>query len=200
MNVLVANYGNDSIALIQYAFEQGIPDVTVVSIDTDYAPPSWSERVKAAEIWAQSLGFKIVRLKSKLGFNALIEAQGEVPTPKFAWCAVYLKGDTLRTWLSTFDPLKETQLLLARRRDQSPLFSSLSEHLEQTEEYEGRDVWHPLYRHSDVEITALAKKALLPLLSHRSLECDPCIHEEPKHNGATFIYDMGCGAVYGCGL
>ncbi len=200
MNVLVANYGNDSIALIQYAFEQGIPDVTVVSIDTDYAHPSWGERVKAGEIWAQSLGFTVVRLKSKLGFNALVEAQGEFPTSKFAWCSVYLKGDTLRTWLSAVDPLKETKLLLARRRDQSPLFAHLREHLEHTEEYEGRDVWHPLYLHSDFEMNTLAKKAPLPVLSHRSLECEPCVHESSKHNSPTFIYEMGCGAVYGCGL
>ncbi len=197
---LVANYGNDSVALIQYAFEQGLSDVTVVSIDTDYAHPSWSERVKVAEAWVQSLGFDVVRLRSKLGFNALVAAQGERPLPKFAWCAVYLKGDTLRTWLSSVDPLKETKVLLARRRAQSPLFAHLQEHSEQTEEYEGRDVWHPLYLHSDAEMKALAEKVPLPLLSHRSLECDPCIHEKSKHSGATFIYDMGCGAVYGCGL
>lgn len=198
--MIVANYGNDSVALIQYAFEQGLPDVTVVSIDTDYAPPSWAGRGELAEAWVQSLGFEVVRLKSKLGFEALVKAQGERPTPKFAWCAVYLKGDTLRTWLAAVDPLKQTKILLARRRAQSPLFSNLREHLENTEEYEGRDVFHPLYLHSDPDTEALAQKAPFPLLTHRSLECDPCIHEKSKHSRPTFIYEMGCGTPYGCGL
>ena len=43
MNVISASYGNDSKAMIQWAFENGIDDVTVVYIDTGWAGESWRE-------------------------------------------------------------------------------------------------------------------------------------------------------------
>ena len=226
--MIVANFGNDSLALIAYAFAQKWPNVTVVSVDTGFEHPDWSLRVSAAEDYVRSLGFHVVRLQARPDFAGLVRAQGEFPTPKFQWCAVYLKGDTLRTWLEKIDPLKTAKIILARRRSQSPKFAELPEYVEQDEAFAGRLIWHPFYMHQEAEIEALLAITSFEWLAHRSLECDPCVNSSIAEFKRTilpvqkrledleaemgesflqkntpdkpFIFDMGCGSPYGCGL
>jgi 3'-phosphoadenosine 5'-phosphosulfate sulfotransferase (PAPS reductase)/FAD synthetase len=227
LRVIVANFGNDSIALIAYAAQQKWSRVTVVSVDTGFAHPDWSQRVVAAEAYARSLDFEVVRLQARPDFTHLIKAQKEFPTPKFQWCAVYLKGDTLRNWLAKVDPLKTAQIILARRRSQSPKFADLAEFAERDEAFAERQIWHPFYLHQEDEVKALVAQTSLDWLSHRSLECDPCVNSslaelkraspqiqarikaleisvgedflQKKTPDQPFIFDMGCGSPYGCG-
>jgi 3'-phosphoadenosine 5'-phosphosulfate sulfotransferase (PAPS reductase)/FAD synthetase len=228
LRVIVANFGNDSVALMAYAAQHKWSQIYVVSVDTGFAHPDWSERVGLAERYARSLGFTVLRLTAQPDFVNLVRAQGEFPTPKFQWCAVYLKGDTLRLWLEQVDPLKTAEIILPRRRSHSPQFAQLPEYLEQDESFAERRIWHPLYQHSELETRALVETTPLDWLPHRSLECDPCVnssiaalnradsriqarvaaleHElgEPFLQKTTvdkpFIFDMGCGSPYGCGL
>ena len=227
LHVLVANFGNDSLALMAYAAEQNWPEVTVVSVDTGFANPDWPQRVLAAEDYARRLGFTVVRLQAQPDFASLVKAQEEFPTPKFQWCAVYLKGDTLRRWLEKVDPLKTAKMVLARRRSQSPKFADLPEYVAHDEAYAGRLIWHPLYLHSEEAIKALVAKTPFPWSPHRSLECDPCVNSsfaelrraspqvqarlqalELEMGGTflqkntpekAFIFDIGCSSPYGCG-
>ena len=48
-HVIFASYGNDSIALIQWAHERGLTDVAVAYSDTGRAAPWWPDRVEQAE-------------------------------------------------------------------------------------------------------------------------------------------------------
>lgn len=177
MHIAIANYGNDSIALIQWAYEQQLSDLTVVSVDTGFAAPSWPARVQKAEHWVRSLGFTVVRLKSQVSFAEVVKTRGSFPSRKFQWCAGFLKGLAILEWLDSpaIDPEYRATILLAYRRSQSRKRAQLPELLESSEHYNDRHVWHPLFQHSLAERDALVQRAGFPLLGHRSLECDPCI-------------------------
>lgn len=69
--VVKASYGNDSIALIQWAFEQKLNSVAVLYNDTGWASRNWNTRVSEMELWAQSLGFDTHRTKS-IGMENLV--------------------------------------------------------------------------------------------------------------------------------
>lgn len=244
MNALIANFGNDSIGLIQYAYAQKLADVAVVSIDTGWQNPAWDMRVDAAKAWVESLGFEWIRLKPTLNFAELVRAQQEFPSTRFQWCAIYLKGDTCRAWLGETDPLKTATILLARRRAHSVKFQALPEFSDQhAEEFGDRKIWHPLYLHSDSALARLVADTPFAWLPHRSLECDPCVNSDAgdllrldevslerlsaleremqtpflpqlyagettiaaayphlKADAPHFLFDMGCGSPYGCGL
>lgn len=244
MNILIANFGNDSIGLIHYAYRQNLSNVSVISIDTGWGNPAWDQRVDDAEAWINSLGFTSIRLQAKLKFAELILAQREFPSTKFQWCAPFLKGDTIRAYLSEIDPLKQARILLARRRSQSPKFATLPEWIENAEEFDGYAVWHPLYLFSEADVRAEIDHSPFAWIPHRSLECDPCVNSdindikrlspdliqrltdlemhinEPflpqlyagrqtlrdalpylqSEEESGFLFDMGCGSPYGCGL
>jgi len=119
-----------------------------------------------------------VQLSSKAGFAELAEQQGGFPSKKFLWCANFLKALPLLEWLDSacIDPSAESTILLARRRSAAASQFNLSEHIAESEHYGDRHVWHPLYKHSDTDMQALARKSGLPILEHRSLECDPCVN------------------------
>ena len=70
--VISSSYGNDSIALIQWAHEQGLKDVSVVFVDTGWAADGWLDRVVRLESWVESLGFKAVLISSYMTFEELI--------------------------------------------------------------------------------------------------------------------------------
>ncbi len=215
-------------ALIAYAAQQKWSQVHVVSVDTGFAHPDWAQRVQAGEDYARQLGFAVMRLQAEPDFADLVRAQGEFPTPKFQWCAVYLKGDTLRRWLEKVDSFKTAEIVLARRRSQSLKFADLPEYLEQDEAFAERRIWHPLYVHSEADIQGLVADTPLDWLPQRSLECDPCVNSslaelkravpavqqrlqgleaemgeaflQKNTPDKPFIFDMGCGSPYGCGL
>lgn len=52
MHVLFCSYGNDSIALIQWAHESGLKDVTCLYSDTGWSASWWTERVAKGETLA----------------------------------------------------------------------------------------------------------------------------------------------------
>ena len=69
--VMFTSYGNDSIALMQWAHERGLRDVHTAYSDTGWAAPWWPARVEQAEAWARSLGFTPHRIASE-GMEALV--------------------------------------------------------------------------------------------------------------------------------
>jgi 3'-phosphoadenosine 5'-phosphosulfate sulfotransferase (PAPS reductase)/FAD synthetase len=183
MKVIFGNYGNETIALIQWAAEAGLDELTVVSIDTGWAAGEWPARVHQGEQLAKSLGFKVVRLKPKADFARQTKEHQGFPSPKFQWCSGFLKGLTLVDWLDSCDPGCEATVLLGRRRVMSRAQAKLPEFVSASEHYGERKVWHPLYDYSDAQCHGLVERAGMAVLTHRSLECDPCIN----NNFADFI-------------
>lgn len=64
-HMIFASYGNDSIALIQWAHERGLSDVHVAYGDTGWAAEWWPARVDQAEAWVRTLGFVPHRIKGE---------------------------------------------------------------------------------------------------------------------------------------
>lgn len=178
--VISANFGNDSVALIQWAHLQKLTSVTVTYVDTGWAAPEWPARVERCKAWVKSLGFEFVLLKPKVDFSTLMREQNSFPTRKFQWCASFLKGLPLLAWLDQpkNDPGCEAIILLSHRRSASRAKVDLAEFIEESEHYGERKVWHPLYTHSVAQRDELVKDAGFEVLTHRSLECDPCVNSD----------------------
>ena len=178
--VIPANFGNDSIALIQWAFEQKLAPLTVTYVETGWAAPEWAKRVERCQAWVKSLGFTFVLLKPKADFPALVREQNGFPTRKFQWCAGFLKGLPLLAWLDQAenDPSCTATIVLAHRRTASRHKANLAEFIEESEHYGERKVWHPLFAHSLEARDQLIQRAGFEILKHRSLECDPCVNSD----------------------
>lgn len=176
--VIFASYGNDSIALIQWAHEQGLKNVTVAYSDTGWAADWWASRVEVAEAWAQSLGFATARIQSE-GMEALVERKKAWPRGgggKFQFCTDALKKEPARKWLDANDPRLESVCLTGIRREESANRSGAPEYVEESESHGGRSLWQPLVMHTESMRDALVIKSPLPVLPFRSKECYPCVN------------------------
>jgi len=176
MYVISGNFGNQTIAVMQWTFEQGLQNVTVVSIDTGWADEHWQQRVDQAELFAKRCGFETARLKSKLTFAELMRDRKHFPSTKFQWCAGFLKGLTLLDWLEEVDPSCEAVIIMGKRRGGSRADLNLAEYIEESPHHGDRKVWHPLFDLTDQSFVQLIQNAGFELLNHRSMECDPCVN------------------------
>jgi 3'-phosphoadenosine 5'-phosphosulfate sulfotransferase (PAPS reductase)/FAD synthetase len=175
-HIIFGNYGNETIGLIEWAALKELDNVTVISVDTQWASMVWQERVNHGENLAWRKGFKIIRLSAKLGFAQLMQEQNNFPSPKYQWCAGFLKALPLIDWLDINDPQCEAVLLLGNRRGLAKGQATLSEFIEESQHFSERKIWHPLYQHTDQQLRELVERTGLAYLSHRSLECDPCVN------------------------
>lgn len=176
MYVLFASYGNDSIALIQYAHINKIQDVHVVYSDTGWAAPWWGKRVLQGETLAASYGFTCYRTKSE-GMIPLVKRKKGWPMGGGgAFCTAELKVLPGLAWLEEHDTDCEATCLTGVRRAESANRATAPEWVTESEIHGGRELWQPLVRHSDEERNRLILDAGFEVLPHRSMECYPCVH------------------------
>lgn len=92
--VIFASYGNDSIALIQWCYENGVKNAYVGYSDTGWAKRDWiTKRVIPAEKWVSDLGYTPVRIQSE-GFINLVQRKNAFPRGgggKYQFCTAALK-------------------------------------------------------------------------------------------------------------
>lgn len=174
-HVICASYGNDSIALIQWANEQKLSNVTVLYNDTGWYRDDWIVRVDAMEQWAKSLGFHTARTIS-IGFEALAKKRKAFPRQGMQFCTSVLKIEPTQRWLDDVDPEKRAIVMVGVRREESsnratfPIFS----HNEPGSG--GRTRWAPLAEFTTEQRDALLHRAGIEPLPHRSMECFPCVN------------------------
>lgn len=180
MYVIIANFGNDSIALIEWAKQQLLKDIYVLSVDTGWGAEIWKQRVSLASQYLSKHHITNVRLTPEYDFSSLVQERQNFPSVKFHWCASFLKGQPILDWLDQVDPDLEATILLAKRREQAPALSNLQEFEPESHSYGERKVWFPLYQHSLNQRDELIKQAGFDLLPTRSLECDPCIYNQRR--------------------
>jgi hypothetical protein len=187
IHIIRSNYGDDSIALTQWAFEASLTQVFVVYIDTGWSSVCWEERVKRGEMHAKHLGYQVVRLKAPISFNDAVLGRKSFPTAKFAWCAGILKGLPFLDWVDQLEieMNSEALVLLAKRKSavktiENSVNIQIQEWINSSEHYNDRTVWHPLINIEEAERNALLSRAGFSPLNHRSLECHPCVFSTPK--------------------
>jgi 3'-phosphoadenosine 5'-phosphosulfate sulfotransferase (PAPS reductase)/FAD synthetase len=175
VNVISSSYGNDSVALIQWARETGLKGVTVAYCDTGWATPWWPQRVARGEFLALSYGLKVVRCPS-IGMVELVRQRKGFPGNGMQFCTTHLKMVPFLQWIDEADPERKAVVLIGKRRAESERRANTAEFIESSEVHGGRKVWHALYLHTDEERDALLKRANFDRLPHRSLECNPCVN------------------------
>lgn len=176
MNIIFASYGNDSIALIQWAHEAGLKDVTVAYSDTGWSADYWPARVASAELWAQSLGFQTVRIPG-MTMEELVEWKKAWPRGgggKFQFCTMHLKELPALAWMAKVDPAGDAVCMVGIRREESGNRALFPEWAEESEAHGGRSLHAPLVRHLEAERNALILKSPFEVLATRSKECWPC--------------------------
>ncbi|PKR56359.1 phosphoadenosine phosphosulfate reductase family protein [Thalassospira lohafexi] len=185
-HVIFASYGNDSVALIQWAYEQGLKDVHVAYSDTGWAAGFWESRVQIAEQWVRELGFTPHRISSE-GMEALVKRKKAWPRgggKRFQFCTGALKVEPAFRWLAEHDPDCEAICLVGIRREESSERTDAPEWIEESPNHGGRSLYAPLVRHTERMRNALIDKTPLPVLPYRSKECSPCVNarqQEIKH-------------------
>ena len=174
-HVISVSYGNDSIAMIQFAHEKGLKNVFTVYCDTGWAAPGWDDRVAQGETLAGIYGFTPIRVQS-MGMEELVRMKKGFPGNGQQFCTAWLKGFPFLEWLEQNDPELEATVLIGKRRAESEARKDTPEFIESSEYHGGRKVWHPLYLHSHEERNELIKRAGFEVLPHRSNECSPCVN------------------------
>ncbi|TAK84346.1 MAG: phosphoadenosine phosphosulfate reductase [Betaproteobacteria bacterium] len=175
MNVISSSAGNDSAALIQWAHETSLPNVTVAYINTGWGSRKWPARVDRVEALALSYGFKAVRINSK-GMEQLVRERKGFPGNGMQFCTTELKILPFLEWIDGVDPAGLATVVVGKRRAESVARRETPEFIASSEIHGGRRLWHPLYRHTDEQRNELLKRAGIEVLPHRSRECHPCVN------------------------
>ncbi len=174
--VIVANFGNESIALIQWCIDMSLEkDIIVCSVDTGWQAKCWQTRVNKAHLWMEKNQIAYQRLRATHTMSECVKERQAFPSKKFQWCAGFLKGLILNDFLDEIDAPCEKTLVFAKREQASKANRFLQEY-EHSSHFGDRRVWYPLLKVSDDTMFALVKRAGFKQLSHQSLECAPCIH------------------------
>jgi 3'-phosphoadenosine 5'-phosphosulfate sulfotransferase (PAPS reductase)/FAD synthetase len=178
MHIIFASYGNDSVALIQWAHERRLTDVTVLYSDTGWAADWWAERVLKAEAWVQKIGFTPARTTSK-GLEQLVRDKKGWPRQGLQFCTLHLKIEPALTWLENNAP-KSAVCLVGVRREESQARRAFPEHTPESANHGGRALWAPLVDFSEADRNGLIERANFEVLPHRSMECFPCINSNRR--------------------
>lgn len=175
-HVISSSYGNDSVAMIQWAHSHGLRGVHVVFVDTGWSAPGWLDRVARLEAWVASIGFVPVHIKPAVQFEELMRAKKGFPSQRYQWCSGTLKGLPFLTWIDEADIACQSIVMIGKRREESQERADTPEFVDDSDYHGGRKVWHPLYLHTEAERDALIRRAGFDVLPHRSKECSPCVN------------------------
>lgn len=176
--VIFVSYGNDSVALLQWAHEQELQGVAVVFTDTGWAADGWMERVDLCEAWVRRIGFTPHRTSS-IGFRQLAREKKGIPTQQFQWCSYILKIEPGARWLEQHDPDARAVCIVGVRREESQDRSDFPEWLVNSANHGGRFMLAPFATWSEAQRNDLIHRAGFEVLPGRSRECR-CINSNRK--------------------
>ena len=176
MNIIIGNFGNHSLASMQCLIEKGLTSLHFIYVETGWAAASWSKRVALCSNYAQSQGVGVHSIKAQASFSEMVIDRKQFPSSKFQWCASFLKGLAILSYLDEIDPACEARIVSGKRRQDSRRNANLEEFECSEDLYQSRMFWHPLWQTADDEFALLIERAGFKPLMHQSLECSPCIH------------------------
>jgi 3'-phosphoadenosine 5'-phosphosulfate sulfotransferase (PAPS reductase)/FAD synthetase len=176
---LFTSCGNDSVALMQWAYDRYLPNVLVVYNDTGWHHPDWEQRIEEVDQLAGDMGFMFVRTKG-IGMQELCEKKQITPAFRRQFCTQELKIKPSLELMDEHDPNKESTVLIGVRREESVRRSTFPEHTEESVGHGGRSLWAPLVRYTEEQRDSLLKATGMDILPHRSRECFPCIYQRKE--------------------
>ncbi len=188
-HIIFSSYGNDSVALIQWAYERGLKNVAVAYSETGWATYWWGDRVQKCEAWVRSLGFDPVRIPS-IGMEALVIKERGWPCNGMQFCTEQLKIIPAQKWMAEVDPGKDSICLTGVRREESAYRADAPEWVEESDKHAGRPLWQPLVFHLEGARNELVRRAGFDVLLHRSKECEPCINANKEDLASMSEYDI----------
>lgn len=184
--LVLCSGGNDSIALIQWCFEN-CPgkDFLVVYNDTKWARWDWPARIKTIQDMLEERGVYLVIIESE-GMEELVRRKKGWPMPasKMQFCTRYLKESPTLQFLQENDQGRDVIVVTGRRREESENRARLPEYEKSTDKYAGRTVWNPLILVKEEERDSLIRRFGLDPLPHSSMECYPCVCSNKVDLGA----------------
>lgn len=179
MHVIFSSFGNDSLALIQWAIDSKLPNVHVVYSNTGWYHPDWPAKVEKAKVWLASVGFHFHEIASEGMANLVLRKRGW-PRHGMHFCTEELKIKPAFEWLERMDPKKEAICLVGIRREESFQRSTFPEWTEDSPRHGNRPLWAPLVNVKNPERDVLITRAGFEVLPHRSQECYPCINSNKR--------------------
>lgn len=162
--VIFASYGNDSVALIQWAFEAELRDVVVVYSDTQWSSRDWDRRVSRLERWVHRLGYSASRTQS-IGFAELARQKKATPTQQYQWCSFALKIEPSMRWLEKHDPERRAVCLVGVRREESASRAKFPAFLARSPNHGDRVMLAPLVDYDQAARDALLHRAGVDLIA-----------------------------------
>jgi len=174
MHIIISSYSKNSLALIQWAAEKRLQQVTVCHVETGWSAEGWPEFVSRAEAFVRGKGFDAQRLVSRVTFADLMDIKRGFPSREHQWCSLHLKGITLLQWLDEMDPECQATLLMGNRNPEQLTEKPVPEYVESSEYLGGRRLWYPLFELGDRERDALLSRTGLNPPAGGG--CAPCIN------------------------
>ena len=101
LNIVFTCCGNDSVALLQWAFEAKLPNIIAAYSNTQWASPEWQSRVDAVKVWAERSGAQFVEIESE-GFANLGAPKKSISANGMGFCSYELKIKPAMKWLEKF--------------------------------------------------------------------------------------------------
>ena len=179
MNIIFTSCGNDSVALIQWAIESGLPDVVAAYSDTKWNSPTWGDRVERVKSFVEDNGGQFITIDSE-GFANLVRRKKAFPANGMGFCSYELKIKPAGEWLESFDPEKLATCYTGVMRIESERRKNWPEVMEESPNHGNRKLISPLAALSLIDRDDLLHRAGFDVLPHRSMECSPCINATIK--------------------
>jgi 3'-phosphoadenosine 5'-phosphosulfate sulfotransferase (PAPS reductase)/FAD synthetase len=179
MNIIFSSGGNDSVATVQWAFENDLDNIIVAYSDTQWASPDWAARIDRVSQWINENGGAMVVIPSE-GFPDLVRRKKAFPANGMGFCSYILKIEPAMIWLDAIDPDKKATCYTGVMRIESEKRKNWPEVLEESPNHGGRTLVSPLACLEVSDRDALLDRAGFDVLPHRSMECSPCINATIK--------------------
>ena len=179
MNIIFSSCGNDSVALIQWAIENKLPDLVVGYSDTKWASKDWAKRVKRVKWFVESHGGEFHTIDSE-GFKSLVKRKKAFPANGMAFCSYELKIKPAMGWLERIDTKKKAICYTGVMRIESEARKNWPETIMESPNHGGRTLKSPLACMTEIQRNELLERAGFEILPHRSKECSPCVNATIK--------------------
>lgn len=176
-NIICCSGGNDSVALIQWARNRNLENVTVLYNQTGWEAPFWHDRLAEIKQVCQRFGFRYETTTPLLLFKDLVRKKKGFPMAagRMQWCSDYLKKQPTRQWLYSIDPDRKAHIFVGIRREESQNRAKHPRRKRNDPQYDGRQLEYPLVAYTENVRDELIKTCGIEVLPHSSMECFPCV-------------------------